>query len=286
MAGIDLIMMNRQMSDNPLYIYNDNGDRMDISTVPYLDPYDIHDGFDTISRKTKDFNTYSYNGIMVPRVTEIIEYCFGRRDFLFNWAAQLGNSYKQTRQSILDTGNHVHKFISEYLTTGKVPSLSSYKQPTKAIIQRCISNFIDWYDHIKSTGVEIEIIASEVHLICPWVGGTADLITLLNGRKYVMDFKTSKSINIEYIVQASVYMWIINNYYPDYAPIDGIGILRLDKSESKYEDLFLDTINIEDNRMIVDAQKTFGSALSTFYGMCNLNIDLRRVKDEKKKKYD
>lgn len=196
MAGIDLVMMNRKMSDNPLYIYNDNGDRTDISTAPFLESYDIHDGFDTINRKTRDFSTYSYNGVLVPRVTEIIEYCFGRREFLYNWAASLGDSYRDTRQSILDTGNYVHKFISEYLTTGKVPSLSSYKQPTRAIVQRCISNFINWYDHIKSIGLEVEIIASEVPLICPWVGGTADLIIRLNDRKYVMDFKTSKSINI------------------------------------------------------------------------------------------
>ena len=50
---------------------------------------------------------------------------------------------------------------------------------------------------------------------------------------YIIDFKTSKQISYEYIIQTCAYMWLINNgFFPEISHIDGVGIIRVDKEDT------------------------------------------------------
>ena len=87
--------------------------------------------------------------------------------------------------------------------------------------------FLEWKDAVK-----LEPIALEETVYGNCWAGTLDLRCLLNGKSYVIDFKTSKAIYAsDYGPQIAAYRSTFNNY----ASLDisddvlGCGILRLDK---------------------------------------------------------
>lgn len=278
----DLLTMNCKMSENPIYIYNSNGDRIDISTEPLLPGSEIPQYMDNTTRKGKAFEAYTYNGIAVPRVTSILEYTMGNREYLMKWAAKLGPEYISTKRHSLDVGSKIHEVIAEYMTNGTLYTIQHLRGPIKEEVTNCFRNFLAWYNHIKRLGWKIEVVASEIPLICPWFAGTADLIVIINGRKYVIDFKSSKSISPDYLIQVSAYKWIIDNYYPEYGVIDGVGILRFDKHHDTYQDLFLDVSDPKDYHLICHCQQIFSWALNLFYSMNVVTKEISDIKNDKR----
>lgn len=285
MSAMDLVMMNRQLTDDPLYVYNNNGDRLDLSASPQIEQPLLLDaiGSDLLDRSTSEFGKYIYNGIRVPRVTTILEFCSGNREYLMKWAAKLGSNYVGQKQKTLNTGTKVHETIAEYLTSGTTYTLKKTPPSMREEVYKSVNNFMAWYNHVTiDLGWSVEIFASEIPLICPWFGGTADAILIINGRKFVVDFKSSKRISIEYFIQVSAYKWVIDNFYNEYAPIDGVGILRFDKLSDTYEDIFLEMCVQEDAMFICHCQSVFGLALNMFYSMSVLNKETSIIKESKK----
>ena len=78
--------------------------------------------------------------------------------------------------------------------------------------------FLEWRDAVK-----LEPIALEETVYGNCWGGTLDFRGLLDGKPYVIDFKTSKAI------YASDYGPQIAAYKSTFDNVDGCGILRLDK---------------------------------------------------------
>ena len=286
MSAMDLVIMNKQNPDNPLYVHNDNGDRIDISDQPILQHPNLVDSFRSYVDNV-DMNKlnkrYMYNGVPVPRVTTILEYCSGSNEYLMRWAARLGDKYTYEKQRTLDIGSKVHEVIEEYLTLGTTYGLKNLSSSMKNEVQTSFNNFLSWYKRVTvNFGWRIEIFASEIPLICPWFGGTADAIMVINGRRYIIDFKTSKKLTLEYFIQVSVYKWIIDNFYPDLGVIDGIGLLRFDKTYNVYEDIYLDVSNNDDSSFINYCQQIFSLALNLYYSMKSMEVDMNTIKKNKK----
>lgn len=263
---MNLANMNLQLSDNPIYVYNDNGDRYDISNFPDLEYHDIKQllGSDSLSRKGKAFERYMFGGVYVPRVTSILSYCRSDNDYLMKWAAKLGDNYNTEHENVLYTGSMVHELIEEYLLS-KTSYIMSRVRKCKDEIITSYNNFLSWYNSIP---LNISVYVSEMPLICPYYGGTLDAILTIGDKNYLVDFKTSRSISSEYFIQLSAYLWIINNYYPDIPKIDYIGVLRFDKKKQNcYQGVFLELNKPEDIQYIYQCQHTFFSALNVFYSM-------------------
>ncbi len=285
MSTIDLSNMNTPLTDNPLYVYNDNGDRIDLSASPQITQPLLLDaiGSDFLDRNGYEFGVYTYNGIKLPRVTTILEFCSGNREYLMRWAARLGPEYSNEKRKSLDTGTKMHETIAEYLMSGTTYTLRQVPPSMRKDVYKSVNNFIAWYNHVTiDLKWQVYLFASEIPLICPWVGGTADAILIINGRKFLVDFKSSKKISVEYFIQVSAYKWIIDNFYPEYGPIDGIGILRFDKSNDIYEDIFLEMCVQEDAMYISHCQSIFGLALNMFYSMNALGKETSFIKESKK----
>ena len=283
MSALDIVQMKRQNSDNPLYVYNTNGDRFDISTEPVLDTPDLKNTveFEKLNREGKAYSRYMFNGVRVPRVTSILSYCEGDTDGLMRYAANLGRRYYEVNKNTLDIGTKVHEAIAEYLTAGTTYCLSNTPYKLRREVDQCLRNFIAWYNNATmNLGWKVEIFISEVPLICPWFAGTADAILIINGKRYIVDFKSSKRISTSYFIQTSAYKWIVDNYYPDYGPIDGLGILRFDKFNDVYEDLFLEMSDPNDTSFITYCQQVFGLALNMFYNMEILNTEFMTIKND------
>ena len=100
-----------------------------------------------------------------------------------------------------------------------VLELGAFTRFVAKSVYNCFENFKLWEKRLYNLGGKIdEIIGLEVPVTCPWYGGTIDCIARINGAVYIIDFKTSKQISAEYLLQVTAYMWIINNNYAPYLP--------------------------------------------------------------------
>lgn len=236
--------------------------------------------------RLKNFDTYEFNGIPVPRVSNILKECISK-EFLISWAARLGmKQYMIEKNKATTIGSRVHEMIEYYLVNGTDLDLG-YKIAPGYIknVNIAYNNFKSWLDNINRLGYKIEkILAIEKEVTCPYYGGTIDCIMQINNAIYIIDFKTSKQISYEYIIQTCAYMWLVNNgYLPEISRIDGIGIIRVDKEkENKFEDLFLN-YHIPYQRDIIDKYISgFGSLLNSYYN----NINMKQLFSVYKKNYN
>ena len=233
-------------------------------------------------------NYYTYNDTPVPRVSHILQQC---RDsnWLIQWAANIGRrKYDYYTEKALTVGTIAHEIIDEYLKI-------KYNAPTQGFtymnknfhvnydliefeyrdqVFNVVENFKNWEKGLSAYNTYIdEVIAIELPVVCPWYGGTVDAILRINGAVYLCDFKTSKSINPEYLLQVSAYKWIIDNGYISGIPhIDGVGILRMEKSRiTSVDDLFINDFDIHGHNMIVNYTQCFFAYLEAYYRTININ---------------
>ena len=231
--------------------------------------------------REQNWDNYSYNGVFVPRVTHIISHNEDKES-LINWAARIGyNKLMYYREKSLNIGSIVHELIDEYLIEKYINNnpvdnftvdYNLYSKDYRDNIFNCIENFKLWDKNLEKYNSRIEeVVGVEIPVTCPWYGGTIDAIVKINGAYYIIDFKTSKNISFNYLVQVSAYMWIINNgYSPNLPMIDGIGIIRVDKScYGRYEDLFLNNFVTAQRLSIEEYQRTFAAYVNSYYRSLN-----------------
>lgn len=244
---------------------------IDIGTL-----YDIFTDMDIDDNyREKKFTTYNFNGIPVPRVSEILKECIGKEALMF-WAAKLGTKSMFFEKSKAQTiGTKTHERIEHFLLYGEDLKDNTFNY--SKYINIAYNNFKEWLKYINFKGIFIEeIIAVEVPISCPYYGGTIDCIARINGKVYIIDFKTSKQISFEYFLQTSAYMWAVNNgFCPDLPHIDGIGIIRIDKEfKGMFEDVFLNEFIPRQNLIIQEYIKTFGALLNSYYHIHNCQIQM------------
>lgn len=271
------------MSD--YYITNkENGDLIDIKDYPSIELISsLHDIFllDGINEYRKNLDTYDFLGTPVPRVSNILRECIAK-EYLMNWAARLGvKGYIAERNKATTIGSRVHEMIEHFLLYKEDKELpfSSSTNISKSI-DNAYENFKLWYSNMMKLGYTIEIIAIEKRVSCPYYGGTIDCIARINGKVYIIDFKTSKSISYEYIIQTCAYMWNVNNgYAPDLPHIDGIGIIRVDKEKKGiFEDYFLNEHIPYQREIINQFFMGFGALLASYYHNINMRFIFSKYK--------
>lgn len=237
---------------------------------------------DGIDEKRIDWNYYSNSNLGVPRVSHILKQCRDS-EFLINWAANVGRKkYDYFREKALDIGTIVHEILDKYIDSKYIhPSILEFKVDYDEIepeyrdkVYNSFENFKLWENRLYSYGGKIEdVLGFEIPLTCPWFGGTADIIFKINGVWYIGDFKTSKQISAEYLLQVCAYMWIINNGYVKGLPkIGGVGIIRVDKNKfGVVDDYFLTDFDSTQHNYIIAYQNCFMSYVDTFYRTINTN---------------
>ena len=226
--------------------------------------------------ETRNFwKVYNYNGKPVPRVSDIIHACFGDNDAIIKWASSLGKKYHKTRSDILDTGSVVHELIEEYISTGTTIDINNIKIGYKKQIKTSFNNFLYWEKTMLDHDFAFYTIDIERTVVCPWYGGTLDWLVELNGKVYILDFKTSRAILPDYYIQTILYKEAINNY--DNIHVDGIGIIRLDKF--KYDTLDFIIINdIDDFEFMNHIRNDAISMIDWFYHQTSLKYESKEFK--------
>lgn len=125
-------------------------------------------------------------------------------------------NFRKVSKTAMDIGSRVHDAIEQYLQSGKEPF-----KPSDEVMAGFIA-FLEWKDKFK-----VETIATEHTVYGDKYAGTLDLFCKLDGKQYVIDFKTT-SINEdspaypEHRYQVAAY----RNCIPE---VVGCGILYLHK---------------------------------------------------------
>lgn len=136
-------------------------------------------------------------------------------------------AYTVKRDSAASSGTKCHKAIEVYIEVGEVDI------EVKAILeddekaQTGFDAFLEWENTNHVEWVETECkVTSVLH----GYAGRFDAIAIINGHRYLIDFKTSSGIYDEMLYQLCAYRQAYNEMLEDgQEPIDKIAILHLDK---------------------------------------------------------
>ena len=131
--------------------------------------------------------------------------------------------WRKVSRKAMDIGTAVHQAIETILKGGREP-----EAPSPEMLAALVA-FYEWRD-----AVGLKPFSTECTVYGDGYAGTADLVATVNGRLYLVDFKTSSGVWPEYYLQTAAYRaaWNLGNRYHQ---LDGHGILRLDKATGKPE---------------------------------------------------
>jgi len=206
---------------------------------------------------------YERNGVKYPRCTEIISDCTNKSGGLIQWSAnqvvewiqencersqcdacgyiekpytirvdndelnQARFAYKDTSDIAKGVGSKVHATIEAYLKREIARNIdgeahfdltnSTYTKLNRQGMHSFYA-FNSWYkeNDVKPLALEQTVWGDR------WAG-TLDMVCMLNGKKYIVDFKTSKKF---YLTEHGCQIAAYRSCIPD---AEGNGILRLDK---------------------------------------------------------
>jgi hypothetical protein len=176
--------------------------------------------------------TYYLNGKRVPGVTTVIDSQSGwNKRALMMWAvreATAGNDPMQQKAKAADAGTVCHELIRSHFTE-KPFDWTVYPADVVKAGKRAYAGFESWREQYSFT-----LVASELSLVSPELkcGGTLDLVVSQDDDTYLVDFKTSKGVYPEFIVQVAAYA----NIYEEVqgVPISLAYILHLDKESGEF----------------------------------------------------
>lgn len=238
-----------------------------------IDNKNILDALSTTEEESYDIHSsYRYNGNVVPRVTEILSKCI-HSDSLIYWANSLGfkhNSYKKTMEMYAGWGtdchNHIDKFIeSDFKERGTPDSIQA---------MNAFDSYLFWFDDISQTN-NVYVKMHEQPIACRYFGGTLDGLYEINGKLYLIDYKTSNTITFKYCLQLAAYRYILRIEYG--IEVDGVLILQLSKNEISYKEWFLDFNISEHLQYIQECEHAFLAILYSYYNILKVENGFNQI---------
>lgn len=182
---------------------------------------------------------FTKDGILVPGVTTVLQIL--NKPFLLVWANKIGlEGIKMSAyvDNLADIGTLAHSIVEAHLKKTEV-DYSDYTPNQKILAENSAAKFFDW--EIKN---KFEVIKCELQMVSDkyFFGGTVDIYCILNGKKTLIDLKTSKSVYPEHFIQTAAYKILLeeNGY-----PVEECRILRIGRSpEEGFEEVIVPNIEI------------------------------------------
>jgi len=161
-------------------------------------------------------------GTWLPSVTTILE-AYPKPYQLLQWMKEQGDNADKVRDAAGKRGSAVHQLTEDYdcgiecnLINDKGDTMHSLD--TWAMFER----YVDFSTRFKPENELIEINITDDNL---GYAGTIDRIAVIDGKRYVLDIKTSNMIADTYWLQLAAYKELIATIID--LPIDGVAILWL-----------------------------------------------------------
>lgn len=176
---------------------------------------------------------YKLNGRSVPGVTTILNR-FKESGALIHWAwkqGMEGRDYREAKQAAADAGTLAHAMIEAHIR-GRSFTMPPGTAPDIAErAERAFAAFLRWAATFRFEPRETEVsLVSEKHRF----GGTLDVVAL-DGGLCIGDFKTSKDIYFDHLLQLGGYSVLWNEAHPD-RPVERGFILRVREEDFEFRD--------------------------------------------------
>jgi hypothetical protein len=164
-------------------------------------------------------------------VTTVLGDIIAKGDGIIQWAWKLGREgkdWKEQRDGAGTKGTDIHLEVERYVR--------GCMDGTDVSYDRSIKQFVDW-----SVASDVKFLASEKNVYSKelWVGGICDLILEIDGKRYIGDVKTSKSIYWSQFLQMGAYQLCLEEMGEK--PFDGSVIIRMGKDGSFETQMSLNT---------------------------------------------
>jgi len=175
-----------------------------------------------------DSRYYRRNGKFYPSITYVLRY-YPKGKFFEDWLKKVGYSADYIVKKAGEEGTQVHEMIEDYLNGKELNFLSSAGNPQyNPNVWQMFLKFVEWWEEYNPT-----LLEAEVHLFSDKlkVAGTCDLVCEIDGEIWIIDFKTSNSIQTTYELQTAIYAECYEECYGK--KIDKQGILWLKSKKKK-----------------------------------------------------
>lgn len=209
-------------------------------------------------------DNYSYRGMSVPRVTEVLSSML-HSDALMIWANRIGLrglKYQTELNRAAVFGTQAHKCIEMYL-----------KEKTKSENNMPFLGYFMWEESLREKGIIVEPLFIEKKVTTPWYGGTLDAVLNINGRPFLVDFKTSNHVTFKYFLQLAAYLYALREQ-EGISPV-GVIVLQLDKKFPGFNEYLLD-FNVPEHLTFMN------QCIDGFFAILYAYYHTRRVETEYK----
>ena len=182
---------------------------------------------------------HTKDGILVPGVTTVLGVL--AKPALVPWANKLGLQGIEVGKyvdSLGSVGTLCHTIIECYLKKTEVDFLD-YTPNQRTLAEIAAKKFFEW----EKKNI-FKVIESELQLVSEknFFGGTCDIYCELNGKKTLIDIKTSKACYSEHFTQVAAYKLLLeeNGYL-----VEDARILRIGREEAEgFDEKEIPMINI------------------------------------------
>jgi len=183
---------------------------------------------ETITKRNRAHITYKLtDGTAVPGVTTILSVL--NKPALVKWANNLGlqgidsSRYVDEKAAI---GTLAHQMIADYLR-GTETDTSEYSKVQIGQAENAVLSFFEWE---KTHPIEPVLVEEPMVSEHYKFGGTIDCLARMNGGLCLIDFKTSKGIFPEMMIQVVAYRMLLVEQGYD---VDQATILRVGRTEDE-----------------------------------------------------
>ena len=187
-------------------------------------------------------------GKRLPSVTTIIGRFKDSGALLYwaNTAGLNGQTLDEARIPAATAGTMAHTLVEAHLNKRDLPKLEG-DADTIAKARSAFDTFCEWHKTTKLEFLHTEVpLASAKHDF----GGTLDAIGMLNGRRVLIDFKTSNALYADYLYQIAAYNILWTENYPD-SPIEGgFHLARFAKEQGDFTHSFFPNLKEEEEAFL------------------------------------
>lgn len=145
----------------------------------------------------------------VPSVTWIAGH-YPKGTPFYKWLAEKGwDEAEAIKSSAGNKGSKVHSAIEDLILGKEIKMDSKYMNRSTEQLEElsleeyeCLMSFADWFNATKPKVLRTEFVVFNDK---EGYGGTVDLTCEIDGKKYIVDFKTGQNVWPEYELQLSAY---------------------------------------------------------------------------------
>lgn len=168
------------------------------------------------------FYMHEPSGQFFPSVTTILE-AYPKSQAFFEWLKVAGEKADEIRDSFGKRGSTVHHLTELYDQGFEVSLMSEHGAQYTSQEWAMFERYVDF-----STRFNPEILLIEANYCIPSLGfgGTLDRVIILNGKRTLIDIKTSNAVHNHYWLQMAAYAKMFEAENPGVV-IEDLGILWL-----------------------------------------------------------